>query len=247
MQEILTSLGLSEKEISIYLILIKIGLSNTQQISREMELPRQTVYSVLFKLIEEGFVEQSDKRGVKHFYADPNVLLSLIEKKKTDLERSRKMAEEEIPKILAASKLGASVPVVQYYEGREGLKRLFEGILGVYKKGEEKEFRGYGVNFFFPGLESFMQKFVEERASYGVKTRLFIGKGIDGFNITNEANTFGRDIKRLEIEHQKAGIYIVGDRAYFFSYKDNVGVMIENRSIAEFLKVTFDDHWNKSN
>jgi sugar-specific transcriptional regulator TrmB len=246
MEEILKKLHLSKKEAEIYLALLKIGQSSSSQIAAELNLPRQTIYSVLEKLIEDGFVEQSDKRGVKQFFADPNQLLALVEKQKEELERSKQTLKEEIPKILAENKRGGEVPIVQYYEGQEGLRRLFENILKLYQKGKSKTFRGYGINLFYPGLEKFLQDFVEKRSSFGVDTNLFIAEGPDGFGITDETSALKRDIKRLSIEPQQAGIYIAGNQIYLFSYKDNIGVLVENQAIARFMKDAFDDHWEKT-
>lgn len=245
-EETLKKLGLGDKERAIYLILLKIGLSNATQIAGEVGFPRQTVYSVLEGLVGEGFVEQSDKRGVRQFFADPNQLISLVESRKNELEKSKKVLEEEVPKLLIKNRRGQKFPVVQYYEGREGLKRLFQNILGEYEKGREKIFRGYGINFFYEGLEDFLKKFIEKRAELEVDTNLFIAQGPDGFGITGSENTLRRNIKKLNIEPQDSGIYLVGNKAYFFSYKDNVGVMIENPTISNFLRAAFDDHWKKS-
>ncbi len=86
---------------------------------------------------------------------------------------------------------------------------------------------------------------MKKRASYGVDTHLFIAKGPDGFNIHDEKSAYRRTVKRLDIDQQMAGIYFVANRAYFFSYEDNVGIMIENQSIVSMLKHVFDDHWKR--
>ncbi|TAK57259.1 hypothetical protein EPO17_02440 [Patescibacteria group bacterium] len=108
------------------------------------------------------------------------------------------------------------------------------------------KFRGYGINYFYGSLESFLQNFVKERYGYGVKTNLFIANAPDNFNIVDEKSALGRTVKHLDMEEQKAALYLVANRAYLFSYADNVGVMIENQAIIQLLKDVFDDHWEKS-
>jgi hypothetical protein len=129
-----------------------------------------------------------------------------------------------------------------------GLEYLFRSMLEVYRKKKTQKFRGYGINFLArtQGLEDYIRYFLKERSRLGVTTDLFIAQGPDDFRITNETTKLGRDVKHLAIEEQNAGIYLVGNRVYLFSYKNNVGVMVENKEIVALMKSTFDDHWKKS-
>ena len=139
------------------------------------------------------------------------------------------------------------LPEVNFYSGALGQMKLFEGILEIYKKGKSKKFRGYGINQLSSSkfLDDYLNYFVKKRHSFGVETSLFIGQGKDDFGITNDTNALGRTIKHIDIESQMAGIYYVQDRMYLFSYKDNVGIMIRNKTIVQMLKDIFDDHWNR--
>lgn len=244
--QVLKQLGLSEKAVTVYLSLLKTGLANAATIAREAGLPRQTTYSLLDELVRERFIEQGDKKGVRQFYADPNQLIKLITVRKEELERNKRVVEEELPKLLAKNHRAQALPIVQYYEGQEGLKRLFENILERYAKGKLKLFRGYGINQFYPGMENFLKFFIEKRNTYDVKTSLFIANAPDRFGIKDEQSALGRDFKRLNIEEQEAGVYLVGNAVYLFSYKDNVGVMVENTAIAKYMKDVFDESWEKN-
>ncbi len=242
----LKKLGLSEKESDTYLDLLTNGLSSASALAARVAFPRQTVYSILEKLIAEGFVEQSDKRGVKHFLADPDALRPLLEKKKRLLEDSARELDSELPKLLAGAKSAAALPKIRYYEGENGLKRLFENILTLYQKGLSHTFRGYGINSFHQFLGDYLYEFVTKRGECGVATKLFIADAPDDFSATGDTAAQGRDIKRIDMAPQEAGMYMAGDSAYLFSYVDNVGVKIENKAIVQLLKTVFDDHWKKS-
>ncbi len=242
----LKHIGLNEKEISVYEMLLQVGIASAPQLGRELGMPRQTVYSITSKLVKEGFVEQSDKRGVTQFIADPKQLFAVIEEKKKSLDASKKHLEAEIPKLL--KKTGTkTLPKVNYYEGREGLKRLFDSILTYYKDGGAKEFRGYGVNRFEDAMpDNFMQNFVKKRYGMHVITKLLIGKGSDDFGIVNAETTLGRTVKRIDMDSQKAALYIVGTRLYLFSYEDNMGVMVENAAMAKLMKSIFETQWEET-
>jgi predicted transcriptional regulator len=238
-------LGLTEKEIEIYLAINSFGPCAVSLIAKTAGLPRQTVYSILQKLIQDGFVEQSDKQGVKQFFTNPQRLPIVFEEKTRELIKNKLLIEKAIPELLAQQKRLVSLPKVVYYEGKVGLKTLLNGIIDLYKQSPtEKEFRGFGVNQLgSTDIEDVLRDFIQRRSALCVATKLLIGNGSDDFEITNESNRYGREVKRLNIPHQQAAAYLVGNRIYLFSYADNVGIMIENQAMVKLLKNVFDAHW----
>ena len=195
--------------------------------------------------MKEGAVDQSDKRGVKQFFADPDKLLFLVERKKKEMEQNQEELKRELSKLFLTNRKKFSFPKVTYYEGEQGLKRLFVNILEQYKKGERGVFRGYGINKIHGLLSESIPDFIKERYTFGVETHLFVGRGPDDFEITNKSSSYGRYVKRLNMNPQTAGLYIIGNRLYIFSYQDLVGVMIENEAIAALCQGAFDDHWER--
>lgn len=242
----LKDLHFSSKEVRVYFALVQLGTAAASEIATHAQLPRQTTYSVLKILQKKGVIEQSDRHGVKQFVADPDALLQYTEQQRRGLGTIQRRLKTELPKVLAKQRHKPTYPRVQYYEERDGLKRLFQGILNLYRNGESKNFRGYGVNNLHEALGDFLFHFVKQRGEYKVNTKLFIGLGADDFGITGPENQFGRDIKRLDIPPAKAGVYLVKNRIYLFSYADNVGVMVENEAIVDLLKNIFDDHWKRA-
>mgnify|MGYP000149013017 CR=1 FL=1 len=247
LETILKDFGLNEKERRIYRALLRMGPVGATQIAKDAGLPRQTAYSLLDHLVSLDLIEQSDKRGIRQFSADIYHLQELLDQKKRALEINKKGLEEEIPSIIADSLVAREIPLVQYYQGQEGLMRLFDSMLCLYRKGKHTTFRGYGLSKPYPGLEQYIMNWIKERHKLGVKAKVFVPKEVDFSSIGGGENTLGRKFKVLDIEEQPAALYLVGNRVYLFSYKDNVGVMIENRSIAELLKSIYEDHWQKTN
>ncbi|GEM_PF-2713410 len=243
MKKLLLELGLSEREVEAYLALVRAGSSPASLIARELKIPRQTVHSILEKLAQEGIVEKSDRFGVRHFFADPNDLILVLDRRKARLERQKQELQKELPQLLGLQNEKKALPRVRYFEGEEGLKQLFDHIIQFYVKGGEKMFRGYGINKLDAHLGGYLRDLIERRGKLGVTTHLFIAKGDDDFHITDAESALGRTVKRLDMPEQEAAMYLVGDRVYHFSYRDNVGVVVENKSIASILKATFDAQW----
>lgn len=240
----LERLGLSDKDIAVYRTVVSLGVARAAEISRKVNLPRQTVYSILQALLKLKLIEQHDKRGVKQFSADPRELVRQIDRERERLAEEQRAVEKELPELEALKYRASPLPRISYYEGTEGMKRLLNDILMQHRKGIA-EFRGYGVNKFQKALGDFLYSFAKKRADLGVETKLFVGQGEDDFGITDSSKRYGRTIKRLNMPEQDAGFYIVGDRAYLFSYLDGIGVVLENRAIAKLLTAVFEDHWNR--
>lgn len=246
LEKTLKELGLSAKEAAVYKLVLLSGSVSASQLGRELSLPRQTVYSLLEKLVAMRAVAQSDREGVRQFSADPESLLAIIREKKQRLDGEQAALERELPEILASKRRKVrNFPKVQYYEGDDGLLRLFESILTYYKTSGDKEFRGYGVNKIGTPLAGYLHDFVKKCYKMGVNTKLMIGRGPDDFYDKSAGKKLGRDVKRLDMDEQNAGAYLVGGRLYLFSYTDNVGVMIENETIIKLLTAVFDAQWGK--
>lgn len=73
--EILTSLGLSEKEARVYLATLTLGVSSVQKIAEKAGVKRPTAYIQILELLREGYLQKVPK-GKKEYYiaCDPEIL-----------------------------------------------------------------------------------------------------------------------------------------------------------------------------
>lgn len=249
MENILKQLGLSEKEATVYKSLLERGASTASSLANSINLPRQTVYSILQKLCDDGFVEKGLWRGAHKFFVDPTNLSSVVRSKQKELTKVDKEVQEIIPKLLDMTRTyNKKKPAIQYYDGVFGLKRLFDEIIEQFKHKEDTVFRGVGINYFKnTTIQDTLYDFVRERYKYGVETRLIIAEGENDFGITdNPITKLGREIRQMKFEPQNAGAFIVGKRVYLFSYEDEVGIMIEQEVIIGLLKKVFDLEWDRA-
>ncbi len=243
--DILKNIGLDTKEIEMYLVMVKLGKSTATQISEELGIPRQTVYYIVDRIVSKGVVDQTNENGVKKYVANPYKLEDVVESKQEELVKSKISLEKEIPKLITENKLGLELPRVEYYQGREGLERLFSTMLKVHKQTGQKDFVGYGINHFYPGMEDFLKKFLVQRNELQVQTKLFIAEGGNSDNLDIETDPLGREYRKINIGEQKAGMYLVGDNMFMFSYKDNVGIRIENKAISSLFGAIFKNDWDR--
>ena len=136
-EQVLEGIGLTKNEIKIYIALLKLGASTTGKIIENTGLHRAIVYDNLEKLIQKGivsFVIQNNRKVFKAY--DPKRLNEYLEEKKQKLNTILPELSQiyQIPKFETATNV---------YEGKEGIKTIFEDILKTKPK-EYYVFASYG-------------------------------------------------------------------------------------------------------
>ena len=144
--EILKELGLSDKEIKIYLTLLKLGQSTVNLIAKKANLNRVTCYDVLKYLQEKGLVSYVIKSGVKYYEsAEPRKLLG-------DLQEKQAKLKSILPELEALKQSVNEKPSIEVYEGVKGLKTIIEDILKENKESwfiADPDFMD-AIPFYFP-------------------------------------------------------------------------------------------------
>jgi len=121
--EILRKLGLDEKEIQVYLSLLRLGNTTASFVSRETNIDRATSYRYLDSLISKGLVSYVIKNNIKYFQAaHPEKILK-------DLKEKEKEYKKILPELIEISSLPKEDTTAEVYKGKEGLKTVLHNIL----------------------------------------------------------------------------------------------------------------------
>lgn len=125
----LRKLGLTEKEVKVYLAALELGYTSVQKISKQIKISRPTVYKIIKSLEEKGLVSESKDKQKKYFTAEsPDKFLGIIKRQKREIEEK----EREFIRIIAALRdkyhLGDKREI-KVYKDKLGLKTLFNDFL----------------------------------------------------------------------------------------------------------------------
>ena len=132
--EVLKDLGFEEREIKIYLTLIRSGDSPALRISKETGIDRTTTYDLLERLIGKGIVSSYIKNKSKHFSAlTPEKLRLYFKEKYSSLENI-------IPELKRISNQTPGAVKCELFYGKEGLKSVGKDIVN-----NAKEYRVIGI------------------------------------------------------------------------------------------------------
>ena len=234
-ESILTKAGFVKNEAKVYLALLKLGNAPVTQISRESKVERTLVYGVLNKLLEKGLVSSVTKINKKFFEpADPEKILATMREKE-------KIIENALPELKNLYNT-TEKQEVHNFKGKEGAKTILETLL----KENTKDWMIFGttgkpaenLSYYFP---QFHRKRIE-------KNILF--KAI----YSEDSIKRVKEIKKLKLTQIKilpkeymtpTHISIVGEKVGIILWSENpLGILIENKEIAESFKNYFKLLWN---
>lgn len=130
---ILTSLGLSENEATLYLTSLEHGPTPVQALAKETGLSRVTVYSLIEHLTKRGLMTSVEKGKKTLYAAEPaDRLLSFGEQQAQELKSTIREMKSEIHELKLKER--GEQPVVKLYEGKESLKALQADVIKTKPK-----------------------------------------------------------------------------------------------------------------
>lgn len=239
---LLKKLGLTDKEIAIYLKVLEYGSLSVRRLAELTGINRGTAYDVLKKLEEDGLVRYQDRNGRQYFAAEePEILEELLDKKMRDLNDTKEQMIGLIPELKALAGKKDLRPVSKYYEGKEGIRNVLDDILEhVPEGGEYYVYSTLGVREdIYEAYPEFNNRRVKQKikastislaqggSTYGLDERRWLEVGADGKNLTY--------------------IIMYANKCAFIA-RDALGqvvvVLIENEMIYETQKAIFMNLWN---
>ena len=173
MKEVLRQVGLTEKEIEVYLVLLELGEVSVGSILKRTNVSSSKIYEILDRLSKKGLVSRVIIEKIYYFSAAPPVcILDYLDQKKQDLLSITNRMEQLMPQLERAKK-----PVeehsVRSYIGYNGLRTAFGSIINTLNRGEE--YVGFIVSpeeIKNPLLANFLVQFHKRRAEKGISARM---------------------------------------------------------------------------
>ena len=242
LEPLFISLGLSEKEARIYRIILEIGQGKAGTVSTKSGLKRGITYATLYNLEKQGLVSQVVIKSKTHFRAeDPTKLLDLVDKKKDELKTLENSLKDIVPKLKSQYKLAVGKPTIRFFEGEEGIKAVFEDIYAPKKEPV------YGCVDLEKADEAFPSFVLEKLIPKRVKNKLVAKALVADSPQAREIAKHDKEQLRetILIDKKKypvpAEIDVYEDKIAMLSFKKGefIGILIENKDLAESLKSIF--------
>ncbi len=238
----LKQFGLSEKQIAVYLALLELGPSPASDIATKSGLVRSTTYVLLDELVKEGLAGLGKRKGVAVYLpTPPERFVQYIEEAAARSASLIGKAKNMLPELKSVySGIGVR-PKVQFYEGVEGIKAVYEDTLTA-----AESIRAYAsIENIEKVLPDYFPSYYKRRAKKGIKMRAIFPATPEAQNRLKHDDEEERE--SVLVSTQKYGfspeINIYDDKIAFMSMREKFGVIIESSELASALKKAFELAW----
>jgi HTH-type transcriptional regulator, sugar sensing transcriptional regulator len=236
-QQTLEQLGLDGKKAKVYLAALQLGTASAQEVAKKAGLKRPTATEILEGLVERGLVSFVTEKRTRLFTVEPpQKLIALLQEQ----ERQTKMI---IPQLEAMYGKAWHRPRVQFYEGIEGIKTVYEDTLTT----STKELRGILSMqdlYRIPG-KAYMDDYVQRRIGAGIALKVIRSESKEV-----EATWFASHREKRELHLAPKGMdfamtmYLYDDKvALIGTEKEPFGLIMHSKDFYQTQLQFFETLW----
>lgn len=241
LQKQLQTIGFSENEVCVYLALLGLGKGTVSQISRAASLNRTTGYDILDRLVAKGLASISGKEPKQEYAAESpdkleTIIASEIEKRQQELNAVR----QAIPELKSMHNV-AGRPQIRFYEGKEGLREVYEDTL----TSSEPILAYASVDDVHAALPGYFPGYYKRRATKNIPIRAIFTDNPEGRELAKHDKEEKRESVFISAEkygfHPEINIY--DNKIMIASWREKLGIIIESGEIADAMKKIFELAW----
>jgi sugar-specific transcriptional regulator TrmB len=231
----LEEIGLNEKEAKVYIATLELGQASAADIAKKSGVNRATTYFTLENLMTLGLVSASNEEKVQTFVPeDPAQLENIITKQQQELEVKKQSLKGLVGELSSINSASVKKPIVKYYLGKEGIMRMASAGFDYVK--DQKMFLGFSLD----NLNQFLS--IEERKKLQ-DNRIKNETRVETLYNSTDENIKSEKASVTKVDQKQyplpGDVAIYDNKIRLTSYKDQIGIIIENKDIAETLKSIF--------
>jgi len=245
---ILKKIGLTIGEIKTYLALLKLGSSSTGPISKEAQVSRSKLYTILDKLEKKGLVSHNEKNGVINFQAaEPSRIKDYIKEKEKEIDNLKKEFDNLLPRLEIYQKDQSKVQKVKVYQGIKGLITAHEHTYLKLKKNEGYYYLGIPKDQ--PEIHHhYWQRDHVRRSREGIKCKLLFNKETSREILKNRNSYKGCDARYMPTDIKTPAFFLIYKDTIMIAVPSDNPIVIEiiSQDIADSFKAYFQEFWKMS-
>lgn len=241
----LTELGLSVEASKIYTYLLEVGTEKTKntayEISRNLKIPRSTVYLSIDRLIDKRLVDSYKINNILHFIAEhPNRI-------QNDLNEKQNLFQGLLPLLEDLRRGGNTYYSVRTYTGKDGVKFVFDEM---FEKSELKVLKNiYSISSTFLSdilPNGYPRKLDRLKKKYDIHTKMIaVASSAKDLEDVYKSDS-NRESRLLPSKFNFDGsLYIFRNKVALFSLSDGeiYSVIIESKTLSHMIKNFFMCTW----
>ncbi len=237
-KEQLGKIGLPDNQAKIYLSLLQEGPQFLQEISKNTEIKRTSLYLVIDQMSEKGLidVEIIGKRK-RYCIKNPQKLLSKIKEQYYLLDALMPQLEDILKQNSAENK-------IKFYNTKTGLKETLKEIATLNNEKDELLTIEGDINSAFNLGYDFWKNLLAEKKKMGIKSRTIIP--------SHEKNDFIIRDHKIQVRTSamfddfNIMLYLFFNKVVVIIPEDSLCIVIENIKIKKALTAMFEVIWRRS-
>lgn len=242
---LLNLFNLNERERKVFLKVLAMGSQPASQIARLLEMPRNTTRDILDKLVKVGLLVRTKEANTQYYSMDSvqNIIRFLEIKKKKALDRLDHQIEfvKEFSDELQPHKFHKSRPKITFYEGEDGLRRVYEDTLT-----SKETIRAYAsLKDMYGGLPGYFPEYFKRRAKKKIKIRAIFPDTPEAYERKKLDTAELRESRLVPDKNYDftPEINIYNNKFIIVSWREKLAIMIESQEIANAMKSVFELSW----
>lgn len=247
MKKLFKKFGLNGKEIDVFLKLLELGSQSVSILAKSCKIPRPTMYLILEKLKKKSMILEFEKFGIKYAKAvSPKDLFLVLERKKYEIEETRKILKNSIPELEKLENKLSITPKVRFYEGIKEVEKIYENII----QEKNKFYAFFNPEFVKKFMPKYYLKIPENIKKHDRKSQ----------EILIDCNAAQEYFKKFNSKNHQIKIFpkninfpsdtiITDEKIFMIAYDNNLNYIsateIWSKPLAQTQKVIFDELWDK--
>ncbi|MAZ40534.1 hypothetical protein CL654_00245 [bacterium] len=245
--------GLSDKEASVYTALLGTKGAFPSRIAQITKLNRTTIYHILDSLMVKGLVTELEKRSKLFYQAEhPRNVERLAQNRIVQAKRNLEYAQGLLPKLEGLFARADNKPIVKFFEGKEGVLRVYEDHIATDKPYEMLGWSNTAnLMKFLP--QSFIDSYIKKKEKIGITTRgIFPDTETD---VEYNKRIYKGVSEKTQVKHKNipqkdfpynSEITVYGDNKVSiinFNEPQPAGTIIEDKTIHGMMRMIFELSW----
>lgn len=238
----LLKLGLSSKEAAVYMALMGLGVSSpVSTIAKKAIVNRTTTYDILEILLEKGLVISQKKKSSRYYEAlPPEKIVAYLKEQSEKFSHLAQEASAMLPELNVHYRASGR-PKVYFYEGDEGLIRVYEETLS-----SSEEILAYAsdqanqdaIPWYFP-------QYYKRRAEKKISIRALFPdtpKDRERHKLDSVELRQSRLLPKGKLDFTPE-VNFFDNKMMIADWKEKLGIIIESEEIVKVFKQTFELAW----
>lgn len=240
-KKILLQTDLTPSKAEILNFLYQNKEAKASDIAKRIKRSRAIVYKDIEELSEMGILEKIEKVGKITFYRakHPSHLTKLLDLKEKQIKKDRQSLENSLPDIISSFNLLHNQPGIRYFEGVDGLQKIYDEIL---KDGKNIYLMRAAYDEVFKAeILPIVERFITQRLKKNMRVKALTPNDVIRVDPKKDKELL---VDRIWVDKKlynaPVEIDIFGDKVAILSFSNElIGLIIESKQIAQSIKQLF--------